>query len=211
MSKPFPYPLPAKHLREFCHPCDWHLFHEPRRYGGEVLVANGYVAIRARTGLWLDADHGAASADFVSRWGKLPWGRLDQLPDDWRELDGHRGTIYRSAQVHLWQDDRLAPTPVWAVNEVKVRLSLLQLVARLPRCEIYVGRPNADDPLWFRFSGGIGLIARDPRLSLHSYEIFGPQRDLWSGERVAKRGPRFQGVAHAGEMANWPPAEPVDL
>lgn len=210
MKQSHPYPLPLHALDDFRHPAEWHLFHHSRLHAGEVLAGNGYVALRATKGAWLDSDHQPATAEYLGRFSKLPWARWGQLVDDWRPLDAHRGRIFERAQHGLWLDGRLAPSPVWAVNEIRVRLSLLQVVARLPRAEVYCGSWNADDPLWFRFSGGIGLIARDARLTMHSFEIYGPARDSWNGERLRPQkqaAVRFRG---AGSMANWPPAEPTE-
>ena len=205
--KSFPFPLPASALSDFVHPAEWHMLHHARRYGDEVLAGNGYVALRAVKGMWLPGDHAPASAEFLSRFGKLPWGRWDDLEDDWRALDSQRGRIFERAAHSVWLDEKVAPSPVWMVNEVRVRLSLLQLVARLPRAEVYTGRTDRQDPLFVRFSGGKALIAADPRLTLHSCELFPGARDIWSGERIRTRRTTFRGAAFGGEMANWPPPD----
>lgn len=205
MRERFSYPLRLHVLDEFRHPEDWHGLHHARRHADEVLAGNGYVAIRVRKGMWLESDHEAASAEFLARWGKLPWKRFDGHQDEWRAFDSATGRLFAKGQIGFWLRDKPAPTPIWLVNEtLYVRLSLLQLVARLPRCECYTGPQSRGEPLFFRFSGGIGMIAPDARLTHASAELFGAERDLWTGERHQRR-PQFQGVE--SHLKNWPPAD----
>lgn len=208
MMERFSYPMRMHVLDEFRHPAEWHGLHHARRHGDEVLAGNGYVAIRVKRGMWLESDHAPASAEFLSRWGKLPWKRFEALENDWRATDSQSGKLFAKAEIGFWMDERPAPSPVWRVNEATlVRLSLLQLVARLPRCEIYTGRQNMNEGVFLRFSGGIGIIAADPRLTLASAEFFPPRRDLWTEARLDKQ-PVFQGVE--SHLKNWPPADETD-
>lgn len=204
--KAFAYPLPLKALSEFTHPAEWHGLHHARRHGAEVLAGNGYVALRVRKGMWLAADHEAAGAEFLGRIGKLPWTRFDSLNDDWRAMDSAGGRLFAPGQIDFWLRDKPAPTPVWRVNDtLLVRVSLLQLIARLPRCECYTGRQSHGEHLFFRFSGGVGIIAADARLTMASGELFGAARDLWSGERLERRkGPR-PSFSLPGKP--WPPED----
>lgn len=204
MNHAYPYPLPEHALADFCHPQDWHLLHKPRRWDGCLVAANGYLAIKANRGAWIEEEFPLATAEFIGRIGKLPWARFP-MDDTWRPLDNQRGVVFRYARHGLWLHGRLAPSPVWAVNEVRVRLSLLQQVAMLPRCEVFTGKQDIEDPLWFRFSGGMGIIARDPNLTMHSFELFGPERDLWSGERVKRSYSPRPTFAQPGR--NWPPVD----
>lgn len=210
MRNAHPYPLPLHALDEFVHPEDWHLFRHARRHDGEILAGNGYVALRASRGRWIDAEFPAASCEFLGRFGKLPWQRWpDGRDEEWRMMDDRRGDLFRNGEIALWLQGKLAPTPVWLCNEKRVRLSLLQLMARLPRAEVFVGSQDAEDPVWIRFSGGRAAIAMDARLTISSREIFGPARDHWSGERLRSQGrPKFQGSRN---YMNWPPADTSEL
>lgn len=180
MKAYFPYPINAEALEEFTHP-EQDVFSRPRRHNGEMLAANGYVALRAHKGFWNDQDYPEAGEAFLSRFNCIPWGYMDRLqPDKWRELDPVRGTIYRYHPIKLWKFDREGrpsghrnASPVWRVGGCLVRLSALQLVAKLPRVEVYTGSTDARRPLWFRFNGGVGAIAYDRRLMFHSFELFG--------------------------------------
>jgi hypothetical protein len=207
MKNAHPFPLPAAALDEFRHPAEWHGLHRAVQHGGEVLAGNGYVAIRCRRGAWLDSDFPAASAEFLSRFGKLPWKRFETLRDDWRLMDTQRGRIFAHGRHGQWLNGRMAPSPVWALNEQLVRLSLIQLVATLPRCEVYVAHCDRQDPVFFRFSGGIGLIAADRRLTLASGSLFAPRRDCITDKRMTPSKPTAYGST---KFANWPPAEPQD-
>jgi hypothetical protein len=203
MKHAFPYPLPALALDEFRHPEEWHGLHRIVRHEDEVLTGNGYVAVRCRKGAWLPQDFPHASAEVLGRFGKLPWGRFGKLPDVWRDLDAQRGRIFHHGRIELWHKGRLAPTPVWRVNDRLARLSLLQLVTMLPRVEIFTGAQDREDPLFFRFSGGVGILALDRKLTLASADLFPPARDLWSGERLPER--RVPRPSFA--LPNWPPVD----
>ena len=165
MKHSFPNPMPIEALLAFCHPWDGHLLSQPRRGDGEVLAANGYIAIRAKKGWWLESDFQPAGEEYRKRFDKLPWARFERLGDHWRPLDNVRGDLFRSGKIEPWLRHRPAPTPLWLFNSrLRVRLSHLQLVAMLPRCEAFTGTDDRDDPLFFRFTGGIGIMARDAKL-----------------------------------------------
>lgn len=209
MRERFPFPLRMHVLDEFRHPADWHGLHHARRHNGEVLAGNGYVAIRVARGMWLDSDHEAASAEFLGRWGKLPWKRFETLQDDWRGMDTVTLKLFAKGMIQFWLQGKPAPTPIWRVNEtLLVRLSLLQLISRLPRCDCYTGPQSVGEHLYFRFSGGIGIIPADRRMTMASGEIFPANRDMWSGERY-KRRPQPIGVE--SHLKNWPPADTSEL
>lgn len=198
-------------LDEFRHPADWHGLHHARRHDGEVLAGNGYVAIRVRRGMWLDSDHQAASAEFLGRWGKLPWKRFAEIVtrEDWRAFDSATLRLFSKGQIGFWLKDKPAPTPIWRVNEtLLVRLSLLQLVSRLPRCECYTGPQSGGEHLYFRFAGGEGIIAADARLTISSGELFGAEKDLWTGSRLPQRGRPIGVESH---LKDWPPVDTSDV
>lgn len=208
MRQSYPYPIPADALLAFCRPDRaMHPLAKPCRGDGEVMAANGYVALRAHRGRWLDRDYAPAGAEFLERLGKIPWNRFLQVQDtDWRALDLVAAALWARGEIEPWLRGKMAPTPVWRVDEIPVRLSLLQLIARLPRCEVATGPATPDQPLFFRFTGGRGAIARDPRLEQTSFQIFAPARDAFDGERCSRpRGPK-----PSFSLPGWPPPEPVD-
>ena len=88
-------------------------------------------------------------------------------------------------------------------GSVVVALSALQWVARLPRCEVWTGLADADQPLAVRFTGGVGMIAPDAG-NLVAFSIFEPMRHD-DGSRMARSGPR-PGFALPG----WPPVDMTD-
>lgn len=208
MKESFPYPLPEYALGEFCSPVAGSVFDAPARVGSEIVAANGFLAIRAHRGGWIDSEFAEARPEFVTRFGKLPWGRWDGLGDDWRTLD--RQTMMRRGEIGLWLKGKPAPSPVWRVGNVQVRLSMLQLIARLPRAEVqWTG--DRDTPLFFRFSGGRGMVARDERLALWSYALFQPTVDPLTGDVVKSASgakPNF-GTPPPPEPAldDWPPVD----
>ena len=209
MRKSYPYPLPADALAEFLPPSAWHVLGRACRHEGEILAGNGYVALRAARGAWLDHEFPEAGGEFVARFGKLPWGRWPAGKDEeWRLMAERGAELATTGEVGLWLKGKLAPSPVWLVNDKRVRLSLLQLVARLPRAEVFTGRQDADDPVWVRFSGGRVALAMDKRLTMFSREIFQPYRDGWTGERVERPG-KFLGVK--SHLKDWPPADFSDV
>ena len=213
MRDNFPYPVPPEVLEAFRHVKAGHDFEFPRRVGLEVVAANGYAAIRCQRGRWLDAEYEEAGGPFLYRLGGIPWDRFGRLEDwRWKSLDGIRAAMFAHGVHGFWIEgkERVNPCPVWRVGDVVVRLSLLQLVGRLPRAEVaWTG--DSDSPLWFRFSGGRGAIAPDKRLRTWGFAVLQPGINPLTRERD-RDGPKrvFQGLAPSGTMKNWPPVEPVD-
>ena len=202
------YPLSADVLPAYCHPAENHPLHHPARLGREILAGNGYIALRIHRGGWIDSEFSEAGPAFLARFEKLPWHRFSAAVDGpWRALDEQRGKIFDKAPIGLWLAGKCAPSPVWSVNEIPVRLSHIQAIAMLPRCEISVARAWETDPLWFRFSGGHGCIARDPRLTITSGNLFAPARDPLTDERMEHR---RAAIRWPQPGVNWPPPEPTD-
>ena len=209
LKTPLPYPLPFEDLSLFCHPVAGHVFSRPRLGAErEVLVANGHLALRCHRGSWLDTDFLRADEEFLTRFhhAKLPWGIHRSLPDnEWRALDDVRGHIYRSAPVAPWRSasglhapvngrTALSPTPVWRVGSASpVRLSFLQLIARLPRCEVYIGEQGSGSPLLFRFGGGVGIIAENGGLREPSFSLYQPKSCPLNGYRLSSARRSFRG------------------
>ena len=216
MKASFPYPLPADALAEFCHPDECNILARPQRRNGEIMAGNGYMAILARRGNWMDSDFMEADPYFLERLEKLRWGRLFEVmahSEEWEALDKLRGLLGRHGPLAVWNAGRIHACPVWRVRDALVRLSMLQLVARLPRAEVYVGPPaSAEDGLLFRFSGGCGIVARDGRLTHGTFKIFQPRADvLDSGRVMERRKNKCQGFAWGGSMANWPPVDTSEI
>lgn len=213
MSKnDFGYPLPEYALADFCCAAAG-VLSRPMRHEGEIIAANGYVALRAYRGRWLDSDFPPASPEYMARINALPWERYQKLAaDEWRTLTDARAHLYRRGRMGLLRAGtaRLAPSPVWLVGHVLVRLTLLQLIDRLPRCEVWTGNGGPGQPLWFRFTGGRGAIAADARLRESSFSIFQPVFNEWTGAFEKSR-PADHGRVRLTMPGNqWPPPEPVD-
>lgn len=208
MKSDFPYPLPEYALDEFCRPESGHVFSQPKRHDGDICAGNGYVMIRAHRGRWIDDEFPEASSEFLMRMARIPWARYQMIPSTaFREIAPIRGSIASRGTIGFWMDGtaKVNPSPVWRVGRPLVRLSLLQLIARLPRVEV-AWTDDADSPLWFRFTGGIGAVAYDSRLTLASYSIFQPQADPLTGETMRRQTipkPSFS-------LPGWPPADSAD-
>lgn len=215
MRAAFPFPLPESALGEFCHPAAGHALARPMRRSGEILVGNGYLAMIARKGNWIDAEFPEATPEFMARLEKLRWGRLFEVmahSEAWDALDRMRGTLGRHGPLEVWNAGRIHACPIWRVRDALVRLSMLQLVARLPRAEVYTGQQALpEDGMMFRFSGGCGIVARDARLTHGTFEIFQPRADVFESGRVMERSRgKSVGFAWGGSMANWPPVDETE-
>lgn len=203
--KSFPYPLPLHALDEFRHPAEASVFHRPAFHAGETLVGNGHIALRIRKGHWFDEDHAPASPEFLERFDRLGWDFSPVDGGKWHLLDSVRGTLFRHAGIGFWLNGKPAPTPlVWIGDRLRVRLSLLQLVSRLPRAEV-CAQPHA---LLIRFSGGMGIAPRDKRLDQcgTAFSLFAPERCPYDGRELGKRSE----VRLEVPGRNWPPPEPID-
>jgi hypothetical protein len=116
-----------------------------------------------------------------SRFQKLPWDYLERSFDskEWRDLDAIRHHLFRFAGISLWHDGRPAASPIWLVGRHRARLNHLQFISRLPRAEVLPAGQTAH--LFFRFSGGAGILAHNSRLREPSFLVFQPQpQDLFS-------------------------------
>lgn len=209
--KPFPYPLTEECLRAFRHPRTGHCMHHPARLGRDIVAGNGYLAIRAQKGRWLDEEFPAIGAEFRRRLERLPWARCEAAATrpEWRALDDIRGTLRAAPQAALWLGDKPAPSPVWRVGgQFLIRLSHLLLIARLPRCEVFIAPQDRSAALLFRFSGGHGMVAPDSRLTIASREVFAPRVDCLDGHTTPDL--PHKTTWRPTQFSNWPPPEPQD-
>lgn len=177
-KRPFGSPLDESALPFFCHP--WHpVFRQAVRHpeDGLIYAASGFVAVRFRTGRWFAEEFPPASEEFVERVAALPWHGFVHdpakfiSPPVWRDMDDSRGTIY-SGGAHgllpLWDDKTrslIRETIVRTCNGPLVPLAMLQLLARLPKCQVKMTGGNV--PLHFRFNGGEGIV---PKLFRDAFE-----------------------------------------
>jgi hypothetical protein len=230
---PFPNPLDEATLAAFCHPVITHALARPVRTEKEIIAANGYLCLRAHRGRWFDEEFQEPACPVRARIDSLPWKRFEILPEaNWFPLDDVRGDIYRQPPIGFWAvakdssaTGKPAPTPIWKCGTCSpVRLSLLQLIARLPRCEVFTGSQDSSQPLFFRCSGARGIIAADPRLTTTSWKIFQPRFDQMDNCMVHQRKkdptPWIQKTLKPGDRQTWsptlpgqrpwPPPEPID-
>jgi hypothetical protein len=225
MSKaPFPNPLDVATLEAFCHPVPGNDLAAPVRIGAEIVAANGFLALRAHRGRWLDADFPEPSAGQLRRIDALPWESAAHLPEFWKPLELIKAHLFRFAPIGPWAIDkhghpteRLCATPVWKCGDAHpVRLSFLQLISRLPRAEVFVGPQGNRRPLYFRCTGARGIVAADVRLETFSFSVFQPTTDRMDGSLVyattrkpTEAAPRPP-MALLPEQKPWPPVDMTD-
>lgn len=221
-KSPFLFPLLPGDLAEFSHPSNLSPLSAAHIIDGCLTTGNGYIAIKANRGRWMDSDFQPASQKFIDRFSTLPWNTDIANSTEWRPLDAIRQELYRSAPISLWTEQplvagafKLSPSPVWKVGANQlIRLSFLQLLARLPRCEVWAGRSHPSEPIRFRFNAGVALVPRDHRLTLCSKQIFRPVYHSLTGERQdpsTRARPSFgPNPPPEPPMDNWPPPTPQD-
>jgi hypothetical protein len=200
----FSHPLRYETLLAFCQPNPAHHFAAPALIDRHACACNGFVALQAHSGLWASDDFPEPPAGFVESWQRIP---LEHFPaaGAWHPLDAYRGRIYARAPIEPFtRTYRPANSPAVRVGTVNVLLSMLQLVARLPRCEFTLAQTaSPTDALFFRCSGALGLIAGSSRDIAPAFTI----------DPVARHHdgtPRAVSTMGALPLPNWPPAEPVD-
>lgn len=174
-KRPFRHPVPAGALEYFCHPDPAHLFARPA-WGrdGKLYVSNSFVAVRFFN---FSASFGQGPIAAVDRLLKLTGWHRSPYEDAaaWRRLDDCTLDLFCEGLFAMWQDRggkmlyRVDPAVEVNIATLVPAVSL-QLISRLPRCEIFT-TPDRDSPLPFRFNGGEGLIAR---LSARQQATAGP-------------------------------------
>lgn len=201
---------------------------EPFRYEGATFVGNGALFVRLDRYHGDDPEENPGNSRFFH---DLPWSRFDTMPPDngrWRLLDDAALLLWRRGPRRLWLPPRgpFQGYSMWCLPAVRVGaaavapLSVVQLLARLPRAAVWIDNRAMDD-IFCRFNGGVA-IAR----SLYSEEwtrrghtehlnasfaILKPAtcpttgRYLYDDEPL-RPAPTWTNPA----MANWPPPEPID-
>lgn len=208
----FRYPLTSADIAAFCHPDESSPFHRPFRLAGTIAAANGFMVIRCHRGQWMDSDFPEASPETLQRLAGFQWEKVPAFPADrWFPLDEVETQIrQRAPGLSPWLGLRCNASPVWKVGDVPVRVTFLHLAARLPRAECAWERGTG--PLWFRFSGGMGAIARDTKLVRWGREIFADREDWLTGETL-KPSAAPKPIVRATPpptFANWPPPDTSD-
>ena len=217
MKTPFRFPLLAGDIATFCHPSPMHDYHKAHMIDGALVAANGYMAVRAERGRWMATDFTTPPQAFTDRLSTLPWGEFPADSAEWRDMDDIRPQLFRFAPIGLFMEKnhRCAPSPIWQVGgHHLIRLSHLQQLSRLPRCQVYAGHQSAGSPAYFRFNGGLALVPQDTRLTTHSTSVFSPTYHILDGYRLDRTAqPKPLGkilTPTAGHLKDWPPAPPSD-
>lgn len=184
-KRPFGHPIPAAAVAHFLHPHHPLFRHAYRHPEDGNLYAAALIAIRLRPSYTIAPDeYPAAPTEVLSRLANLPWDRFPlaaKHPAAWRCLDDHRGTIYGDDLTPLWTPDhrgRSAHRPgklVRICGAPIVPLSLLQLIARLPKPEICTAGCTLTGPILFRFTGGEGIIPHLGQESGAAFEMLKPR------------------------------------
>jgi len=220
MSKaPFRFPISAGDISLFCHPSPDSGLDRPHYLDGDLHAGNGFIAIRARRGLWMESDFDKAPYEFMERLSNLPWnGFPDSKSPEWRSLDDIRGTIYKYATVSLWNDQgKRQPSPIWRIGGAQyIRLSHLQLIARLPGAKVYAGPLTKTSPIYITYNGGTVLLPLEMGICKGaSFDIFAPTFDRFDNTRQKLHtGPRPSFVpppAPEPAIEDWPPIDTSEL
>lgn len=210
---PFPFPIQFYCLECFTHPSSVSELHTPLLIEGDAYAGNGFMAIRATRGLWHPSDFPSATPEAAARFKSLSW--TSQPPDspEWRKLDEIRGDLYKYGAISLWtQKNTFTPAPTWRVAERHfIRLSFLQLLARLPNAEIFTGECLPTAPIYVRFNGGQVIIPQDRRLTTASRTIFRPAYHCLTGDRIARSNTVAPSFVPAPKpepaIDDWPPID----
>ena len=215
----FAFPIGEDTMRHFVHPDSEHAFHEIYRDDKDQLVAaNGDVAIRVYRGYWIPAEWPAMPEANAVRLADLPWHLFAEAIADkngWQKLDDISGQIFRfgvDPVFVLEQKWKLGDTiAVRVADGPDVPLSILQLIARLPRVEFYTEHLRRDSPVLFRFSTGFGILAPRKSSPEPKLRIFQPKRHHEDGSKMRRPTapkPNFNKPPEPEPMLEgWPPAE----
>lgn len=177
--KHFTHPLTYENLQEFCSPQADSCFATPWGNSDHTFAANGYCAIRYNRTFGLENNEEAAT-----RVQTLPWRFFDKdtRNDQWGNLDLVRGGIWRNGPLEPFGK---TPDGAWYARVSRCTLvgdsfvclptPILQLITKLPRCEVFKGSASREW-LYFRFNGGEGIAKGLKRAASH--HIFQPKTGL---------------------------------
>lgn len=220
-KRPLGFPLSTESLIHFLHPGGDPDFEAPFSDGPHSFAGNDSLFLRFERRP--EIAHGSRSA--VARVLELPWGRFDHMPEKdgkWVPLDDASAAIWKYGASAIWERtwDRyyLRTTPAVRVGTCAiVPLPLVQLLARLPRCRVWVSN-RASDPLFALWNGGLAMIDPLPDfasgLQKENFRILMPRTDSMDGAfrfrpdqptRRVKDTPR-----PTPQPGSWPPPEPID-
>ena len=158
----------------FCHPdrrSAWFLpFIGP---DGELIAGNGTLTLRF-TGFLAAEDARPASTQAEEALAR----KTPPIDRDghWRPLDDARGTIYRYGPrpIYFRSKERAhfnrGPSLRLGAAAI-IQLATLQLIARLPRAEVWTDNPYGK-PLQFRFNGGTVVVEPMPFLDPPKFQLF---------------------------------------
>jgi hypothetical protein len=215
----FRFPITSLVFDHFVHPDPESGLSSPHAIDGTLYAGNGHIAIRATRGQWLPSDFPPATETFKERLTSLPWSVLPPADHDgWRALDNYRSKIYSIAPISLFREDcRRQPSPVWLIaGHHLIRLSHLQLLARLPSAEVNIAETFRHHPLFIRFNGGEAMVPKDKTLQTYSRELFKPTYHVLDGYRQDSPIGRKAIIAPAGPthfpkpepaLEGWPPLD----
>lgn len=160
-KRPFRHPVPAEAVPWFCHPWDKHHYHAP--VWGEdarLYACNGWVAARFFN---FPPDMAQGPPETLERLHALNWHNSRwEAKDAWRKTDDCTLDLFQDGVLPMWQlvnrRLRFHWRPFVRVNHgLLIPAVSLQLISRLPACEIYTGAGRSV-PVAFRFKGGEGLL-----------------------------------------------------
>jgi hypothetical protein len=188
---PLGWPVSSDLLAPFCHPQSGHAFSLPFTINGTTYAANGWLALK------LDKPEPKSFRPHPNPRAETRLAGI--LPEDWRprgapidmdhergwrRLDEKGGAIWKLGPIPFWVKREgkwnAAPDPRVIVGCRSIPLALIQLIARLPRAEIWTCNPldcrmRGSRAVPFRFNGGCGVIAnwKDGHAGERGWHLFG--------------------------------------
>jgi hypothetical protein len=159
----FRFPVPTEALGHFLHPVKAELGEPVWGDDAMLYASNGWVVLRMYS---FCPQTPQGRPETYERLRKLHWHRKEyEQVDAWRKVDDCTLDLFREGVLEPWKMEPGNPAatyrwdPVCRINHgLLVPLVSMQLISRLPRCEIYTAGGRYK-PLPFRFNGGEGLCA----------------------------------------------------
>jgi len=177
--KHFIHPLTLENFAELCSPQVGSCFAQPWEADDHTWAANGYLAVRYGRSYGLEP-----STEAQERVAVLPWHFFDKetKTENWGNLDLVRGGIWKTGPLEPWGQTpdgrmyaRISRCTLVGDSFVCIPTPILQLITKLPRCEVFKGS-SSRDWLFFRFNGGEGIAKGLKRAATH--HIFQPKAGL---------------------------------